>query len=243
MLLVYQEILLVAYVTVCERSIPPGMPGAVGPSKIRQVNTKSLKEEGMMKRTIGLCIMMGMLLVCGAAKGDMLLSEDWSSYDFATNDWTVDGDNWEVGRFGEIADFWWEPEVTDYEQSLTSKIMDGSGFDSVLLNYDITLYNWSTATLEQFAVNVYNGFYWEQVALYDNADGTYWSIHESIDISAYASEDLRVQFTAFGINSYNIDGWFIDNIQVVGNSAVVPAPGAAILALLGLLTVQMRRRQ
>lgn len=204
----------------------------------------------MKKRAIGLCIMMGVLLACGSAKGDMLLSEDWSSYDFDTNGWTVDGENWGIkDDLGErCAAFWWFSSVTDnevynYEQSLTSKIMDGSGFDSVWLDYDIMLDDYSTYTVEQFAVNVYNGFYWEQVALYDNQDGYIDWTHESIDITAYANEDLQVQFVAFGVDSYNIDAWFIDNIQVVGNTAVVPAPGAAILALLGLLTVQMRRRQ
>jgi hypothetical protein len=216
------------------------MPGEVGPGKIRQVNTKRLKEEGVMKNTIGLCIMMGMLLACGAAKGDMLLSEDWSSGDFATNGWTVVGDNWKI-EVDEKAYFWFEPQVTNYELSLTSKTLAGGGFESVWLDYDINYYFWDTATLEQFAVNVYDGSTWQQVALYDNADGFDWSTHESIDISAYASEDLQVQFTAFGVDSWNINCWVLDNIEVVGNP--VPVPGSAILALLGLLTVQMRRRQ
>jgi hypothetical protein len=146
--------------------------------------------------------------------------------------------------------FWWfssatDEEIYNYEQSLTSKILDGGGFYSVWLDYDIWLYNYSSDTLEQLAVKVYDGSDWHQVALYDNVGvgDDWWSEHGSIDISAYASDALQVQFTAFGEDSYNIDFWQLDNIVVVGNSAVVPAPGAAILALLGLLTVQLRRQQ
>jgi hypothetical protein len=179
-----------------------------------------LKEVDVMKKTIGLCIMMGMLLLCGAAKADVLLSEDWSSNDFATNGWTVVGDHW-YAEFEEAV-FWYEPAIQLYEQSLTSKVLDGTGFGSVWLDYDILLHNYSTDTVEEFAVCVGDGSTCKQVAYYNNQDGSFMWIHESIDISEYASDALQVQFTAFGEDSWNIAGWYLDNIEITAESATPP---------------------
>ncbi len=148
--------------------------------------------------------------------------EDWISADFETNIWTTTGINWviddEFGNDVPSAKFTFGPRILDYSQELRSYLLNGEPDDIITLSYDIAYEEFSAGTLEQITVRlVYpNGDYYN-LANYTNDDGTFGFITETIDISEYASGEIfRVTFVAHGEDSWNIEKWNIDNIEVSG---------------------------
>jgi hypothetical protein len=149
------------------------------------------------------------------------LDENWSSADFAINEWTFDTvqGNWLIDTlFGNpepSARFEWTPALLDYSHALVSKELNGIIMPNVQLQYDVNLINWSTSTLEQLAVEIWNGETWIEIANYNNAGGNIpWTTYTH-DISTLVTDLIfRVRFRAYGVNSASIDWWSIDNIKV-----------------------------
>ncbi|MEI7981205.1 MAG: carboxypeptidase regulatory-like domain-containing protein [Bacteroidota bacterium] len=180
--------------------------------------------------------------------GALPLIEDWSSGSYGTNDWTFEPSqsNWTISTYNgnpaPAAEFYWSPSLTGYDYSLVSPSLDASAIsDNVTLKFDIYLSNFSSATLEQLAVEVYNGSSWELVQNFDNVNGSIAWTSESFNITSMAAgHAFNVRFRAYGENSFNINNWDLDNIkvyrQVVGNltgtitklSDASPIEGAAI---------------
>jgi hypothetical protein len=155
-----------------------------------------------------------------------LLEEDWSSGGFTANEWTFDPaqGNWQMdasfGNPAASARFYWSPSVTNYNNALVSKELSGLGMPNVMFSYDIYLSNFSSATLEEMTVEVWNGSSWIQIANYSNAGGNIaWTTHTH-DITAHAQgQQFKVRFRAHGANSFNINWWNLDNIMVYGDVA------------------------
>ena len=155
-----------------------------------------------------------------------LLLENWAAGNFTANNWTFDPaqGNWVIatafGNPAPAARFSWTPSVTNYNNALVSREFNGLGMPSIWLKYDLHLSNFSTATLEQFAVEVWNGATWVQVANYTNAGGNIAWTSFTHDISAHAvNKQFRVRFRAYGANSFNINNWDLDNVQVYVQTA------------------------
>ena len=149
--------------------------------------------------------------------------EQWNSGSFATQGWTTSGgSNWGistgVGLPAPSAQFNWSPSVTNYSQTLTSPDITGIGSPGLTLEYDYYLNNFSTATLEELAVEIWNGTTWNQLAHYVNTQGSIPWTHQSININAYTNSTFKIRFRAYGQNCYNINYWNIDNIRVVGSA-------------------------
>lgn len=161
---------------------------------------------------------------------DLPFTENWSSGNFSSNRWVKTSDNWIIdntkGNPAPSARFNWNPSVTNYSADLRSHYLNATGYSDVFLAYDIAYENYSFATLEQFEVRVVlNNDDFLLLATYDNSDGDFTYISEVFNISAIASgNEIRIYFRAFGQNSYNIEGWFIDNIHVYGT----PFPSAKL---------------
>jgi hypothetical protein len=149
----------------------------------------------------------------------MMLEETFSSGSFVTNSWTSEP-NWAVwtgfGNPAPSARFNWSPSITNYTRSLTSKPLMGVGAPNVWFEYDIFLSNFSVATIEKLAAEVWNGTEWIAIATYDNQGGNIAWRSETFDITNYAVGEFRVRFRAYGDNSFNINNWNIDNVRVVG---------------------------
>jgi hypothetical protein len=151
-----------------------------------------------------------------------LFAEDWSSAGFAANGWTTEGgNNWTIstviGNPAPSAMFNWSPQVSGYSQSLVSTILSGEHAPVLMLRYDISLDNFGTTTLNQMAVEIWNGVAWNVLQTYDNSAGTFPWVAGEVEISAYSATPFRIRFHATGGDSFDINGWFIDNIRIEGS--------------------------
>jgi len=147
-----------------------------------------------------------------------LFEERWGSGNFTANQWTVNGGNWSVtsgtGNPAPSVQFNWSPQVTNYEQSITSKDIEGQGSPGLYLKYDIYLNNFGTTNENQMAVEIWDGTAWNRLKNYTNMMGSIPWTSESLNISAYTWDTFKIRFLAYGTNSYDINNWNIDNIIV-----------------------------
>ncbi len=153
----------------------------------------------------------------------VLFEELWGSGSFATQGWTLTGTgNWGIATgFGlpaPSAQFNWSPSITNYSQALVSPDITGIGSPGLSLQYDIYLSNYSTATLEEFAVEIWDGAAWDRIGYYNNAGGNIAWKSETKNIDSYSFSTFKIRFRAYGANSFNINNWNIDNIRVVGSA-------------------------
>jgi hypothetical protein len=153
-----------------------------------------------------------------------LLGETFSG-GFGPNGWVPDaGSQWGINAYdgnpGNCAEWYYYPEQLNYSQSLTSKTLYGVHSPVLKLQYDLHLANVGTTTLEQLAVEVWNGTSWNSVANYDNSTGQNIAYEtETVDISSVApSTGFKIRFRAYGEDSINIDWWDIDNVYVLAQT-------------------------
>jgi hypothetical protein len=154
----------------------------------------------------------------------VLFNEDFTG-GFGPNSWVADaGGHWTVaaaGNPGNCAYWPYAPEVFNYNDNLTSKVLTGVNSSILKLSYDVYLYNYGNTTLEQLAVEVYDGTIWHMVKNYDNSSGASmpWTT-ATFDITSIApSSGFKIRFRAYGVDSYNIYNWNIDNVKIVAQTA------------------------
>ena len=151
-----------------------------------------------------------------------IFAEKWSSGSFASNMWTTEGGvNWDIsaaiGNPAPSAVFLAMPQQTNYAQSLISKYISGQHSTLLKLKYDIYLDNFGTTTMNQMAVEIWDGSNWHILKNYSNAGGNITWTKEDLDISAYTNLNFKLRFLASGGDSYDINNWNIDNIEVVAS--------------------------
>ena len=139
---------------------------------------------------------------------------------FETNQWTVDPGNWRIagdaGNEAPSAEFYYSPEVQNYNQSLTSFFIIGTDITDgfIFLDFDLkhTLVN--PTGNEFLAVEIYDGSSWIKIKEFNNVSNFDWE-HKKIAITQYALGNIfNIRFSAYGINSMDITNWMIDNIHV-----------------------------
>jgi len=155
--------------------------------------------------------------------------EDWSTSNYGDNGWRFDNSpgNWSFyanyGNPPPAAMFVWIPTLSDYSSPMISPVLNGTEItDNITLQFDIYLNNFSTATVEGMAVEVFDGSAWQLVHDYTNMNGSFPFLSETFNITPFAGgQNFSVRFRAYGENSFNINYWMIDNImifrQVVGS--------------------------
>lgn len=152
-----------------------------------------------------------------------LFHETWQSASFSTNGWTVQGPNWgistAIGKPLPSAMFSWSPPTTNYDQSLISKLIVGQNSSVLRLKYDVFLNNYGTTTLNQLAVEIWDGSTWHLLRNYTNSLGDIPWTNQDMDISAYTGITFKIRFRAYGADSYDINNWNIDNIVVEGRES------------------------
>ena len=138
---------------------------------------------------------------------------------FGPNMWTEDptDSNWGLstaGNPGNCAFFSWSPSITNYEQYLTSGMpIMGLNAPQQVFAYDLFLSNFGTSTVEGLAVEIWDGSAWNEVDNSTNTGNIAWTT-KTVDISQYNDTDIKVRFKAYGEDSFNINNWNVDNVNV-----------------------------
>lgn len=147
-----------------------------------------------------------------------LLHESWESSSFSTNGWIVQGPNWgisaAIGNPNPSAMFSWSPQALNYEQFLTSKPIAGQNSAVLMLKYDVFLDCFGTTSLNQLAVEIWDGSTWQLLKNYSNALGDIPWTTQNLNISSYSGITFKIRFRAYGLDSYDINHWNIDNIII-----------------------------
>ncbi|MDP1621769.1 MAG: choice-of-anchor J domain-containing protein [Bacteroidales bacterium] len=151
-----------------------------------------------------------------------IFSEQWNSSSLSANAWTLDGgSNWTIsnvtGNPSPSVVFISTPQQTNYSQSLISKTISGQQSTLLKLKYDIFLNNAGTTTVNQMAVEIWDGLAWHQLKSYSSAEGNIPWTSDDLDISGYTNMNFKIRFRAFGGNSLDINNWNIDNIKVIAS--------------------------
>ena len=196
-----------------------------------------------LRVVLSLCL----LSVGKFSSAQIIFSEDWSSSSFATNNWTFPAgqSNWTVGAqytptggAAPNAFFNWNPTVTNYSNELVTPVINATAYagGSVFLSYKFQLNNYSTATLEQFAVEyktVGSGS-WFLLTNYSNAGvvGTLNWAPTNIVLPGMAGQNFQIRFRPYGPNSFNINGWGVDDIQVLALNPCTGTPVAGTASAL-----------
>ncbi|MBE0646480.1 MAG: carboxypeptidase regulatory-like domain-containing protein [Bacteroidales bacterium] len=159
-----------------------------------------------------------------------LFNEDWSN-GYGPNQWieTPANSNWQInttfGNPSPSATFTSTPTLTNYEQYLASnQIIHGLNSPFLILKYDIYLSNFGTTTTENMAIEIWDGSAWTQVKNWNNQWGSISWTCDQLDISQYTDDDIQIRFKAWGADSYNINNWNIDNIQVIAGGTSLSPP-------------------
>ena len=159
-------------------------------------------------------------------RSNILLQEDWNSGDFTANNWSFDPSqgNWFInstsGNSLPCTEFVYTPRKYDYSFRLMSDFLDGLGYATVTLQYDLFFDNFSATGLEHLSIEVFDGSFWHVVADFANTDGIEWNTFGPYDISEFASgNQFKIGFRVYGSDSYNIDFWQLDNIVLAGIEA------------------------
>mgnify|MGYP001232991240 FL=1 len=137
--------------------------------------------------------------------------------------WLINGDNWVVSPFGNPApsmEFTWQPAQENYDQALFSPSIPLGSITSVILSFDIFFEDYPAAVQNEEYLTfeyLYNGV-WTEIET--------WRADSSISWTNYTqtlenlSGLLQVRFRAYGINSFDINYWLIDNFQVNNASRI-----------------------
>ena len=152
-----------------------------------------------------------------------LFHETWQSASFSTNGWTIQGANWGIstgiGNPMPSAMFSWSPPAANYEESLISKPIIGRNSSVLRLKYDVFLDNYSTASLNQLAIEIWDGSTWQLLKNYTNSLGGIPWTAQDLDISVYSGLTFNIRFRAYGVDSYDINHWNVDNIVIAGRES------------------------
>ncbi|MCX6235130.1 MAG: carboxypeptidase regulatory-like domain-containing protein [Bacteroidetes bacterium] len=163
-----------------------------------------------------------------APLGFLPFEETWQ-YGMEDTYWSMDPDNsnWslsdDVGNPEPCVQFNWAPTQTNYSHLLMLSIYNAPGwyYDTLNISFDISLNNYSNTGTEKLAVEMLtlsscDPSSWFVVAEFTNKFEFDWKhITMVVPNSFFPSwEPVFLRFRAHGLDSYQINDWYIDNIKV-----------------------------
>ena len=123
--------------------------------------------------------------------------------------------------------FGWSPSITNYSHPFTSPLFNGVNFSEIKLDFKLYINNFSTSTVEQMAVEykTLDQTQWTLLENFNNSGGTAEFVRVNKMLTGMAGQEFQVRFRAHGANSYNINGWGLDEIKVHGEELPDILPG------------------
>jgi len=202
--------------------------------------TLSLKKINLQKKVL---ILFLSLLIFQSLNAQIvtLLNEDFSSNSFSTNGWTFPNSqgNWMVGSSNTPsgasapnAFFNWAVSASNYSVALLSNTINATAINGpVTLDYLLLFNPYSTATLEQFKVEFKDvgSSTWSLIANYTNSPTAIqnWSV-TNVPLSGMSGQNFQIRFVAYGVSSFNITRWSLDNVVVKGTTCVSALPSLTV---------------
>jgi subtilisin family serine protease len=127
--------------------------------------------------------------------------------------------------------FNWSPSITNYSHSLTSPVIDATNMADIKLDYILFINSYSSSTVENMAVEykTLDATEWTLLELFTTAglgSGNAEYIRADQALEDMAGTQFQVQFRAYGSNSFNINGWGLDDLHIHGES-IPDLPGDA----------------
>ncbi len=178
---------------------------------------------------------------------DLPFFEDWESASFDTKQWTPDGNYWTIdldeGNPSPCAAFHGQSGLSDYEISLESYplLADTIHHGDIYLEFDLKLDCYNATGEDTLLIQVWN---WTQriwqdaVYPYTSENGSFNWTHKKINMNYLAREKVfRIRFVAEGLNAGNIEGWYIDNVNVY-RFCSPPSDLEAVLTMNGQVDLQ-----
>lgn len=152
-------------------------------------------------------------------------TENWQEVSFDDQLWGFEPEqgNWQISTSDDYgnpapgARFNWSPSQTGYSYTLSSYDLSISDrYDKLALQFDLHLNNYSSQTVEGMEVMLFDNGQWVSIHNFDNQKGEIPFTTYFFNISEYVTGNIiKIGFRAYGENSFNINGWGLDNIYVV----------------------------
>ncbi len=145
-------------------------------------------------------------------------TEDWESQSFTTNNWSISGNEWVIdtinGNGGSSAKFEGSSGLTNYNAELTSDWIDSVNTGRIFVLFDVMLTDIAETGTEWFYLEVYNGSQWKKIDSLSNTGSFLWESKQYEISELVKYKTFKIRFETKGQQSANIDGWFVDNIEV-----------------------------
>ena len=153
---------------------------------------------------------------------DLPFFEDWAQGSFDFQGWRSEDANWKmnssVGNDQPSAEFSWDPLLEeDYSASLTTNPLKADMLTEgdIFVDFDLKLADRNATGEEMLQVEVKsaNGG-WDVIETFANTGSFDFTSYHIAITGAAMGEVFQVRFNAIGQNSFDIVGWYVDNIHV-----------------------------
>ena len=135
----------------------------------------------------------------------------WSTMGLGTSNWSISNSNNAGGQPRELH-LTWEPQFNGISR-FVSPAVDLTGVSSVIVSFKHALSNYSGSNQIGVATTSDGGTTWNQAWVHSYNQSTSYLVEETI--STPDMGNANVQFCIFfNGNSYNINDWYFDDIQI-----------------------------
>ncbi len=172
----------------------------------------------------GLVLLVSIYLVTGQAVGVVLFTEDFETGALAwvmESPWAITTENAHGGTHSLT-----DSPGTLYENNLDKSVtvpIDLSGSNRPLLSFWHRYDFQENADYGYVEVSADEGKTWTALFFITGNSETQW-FREEIDLSSYFNRRIHLRFRITTDSSVNQDGWFVDDVEVSENNAVIPFP-------------------
>ena len=157
-------------------------------------------------------------------QAEQLYFEDFSSgswpagYSYEGN-WIISS-MWDGNDTDPAAVYNWSPQQENFNHNLITDYIDVGDNDGVLVRFDFALDFFEDDQLNGLRISYDGGLGWVDVLDYFIGPGAEGDVDVSRRTESFTADiepgtDLKVRWTAYGDDSWAINGWIVDNITVL----------------------------